>query len=1209
MSGTDANVVAGNYIGTDASGTLALGNSFSGVAVSGGAQFNVIGTDGDGVADAAERNIIAANVGEDGVLIENAGTDRNIVAGNFIGTDVTGSAALGNGFGVVISAGAFNRIGTNGDGVADAAERNVISGNAYSGVDILGTTANDNIVAGNFIGTDITGTADLGNANFGVKITGGASNNLVGTNGDGVADAAERNVISGNANAGVEIDGAASNVIAGNFLGTDVTGTIAIGNVRGVRIRGGAKDNRVGTNGDGLADAAERNLISANLSHGVEITGAGTDENVVAGNFIGTDVTGTLALSNSGVGVRISSGAQSNLIGTNGSNDLYNENERNIISANEGGGIGINGSDSNVVAGNFIGTDVTGSVAFGNGPSTTINIGIGGGAQFNRIGTDANGIADAEERNVISGHVLWSVNLQGTGTNFNVIAGNFIGTDATGTAAVANGAGVTIGVGGAGGGGPKFNRVGTNGDGINDQAERNIISGNTSEGVLLGNGGTEENLVAGNFIGTDVTGTLALGNGTGVRIRTGAANNVIGTNGDAVGDAAEGNTIAFNTLSGVAVTGATTTGNSIRGNSIHSNGGLGIDLDSDGVTANDSDDADAGPNDLQNFPVILAARPGATTHAAGALDSTPDSGFLIEFYANSVPDPSGDGEGQRYLGSTIIVTDAAGHSDFTIDLSAATSSGEWITATATDAAGNTSEFSASVAVDDTPPQVLDILDISPDPRNVGVSAVEVLFSEPIDVATLDADDLTLALNGVDQFLTGPLTFTPSIGDSNLVTIGGLEILTGANGTYTLTVDGTGITDLAGNAGFGSASDSWLMDTIAPLSQVNALPRRATSLTFDVSVTGSDPVLTGGTPSGLSAFDVYVSVDGGAYTLWATLPAGNPVSLFTAQSNHTYAFQSFARDLAGNVETKPTAVEASTYVPDLDLPLTQVDSVDAATATFSVNFSGSDSGGSKLAFIDVFVSIDGGAAQNVATVNTGGVANYSGMLTYQAIADGNSHSYRFYTVGIDGNTNVEAAPSAPADVLVSTTFAAPQTLEVVSFDVQKGALQRSYVRYLDITFNTATGLQEIVDSLTDADASNDRIQLTQFDLNGGNGTARTLTSSMIQIVGQTIQIDFGAAGIGGNPNSNVGDGYYGLTLDLDGNLTPDTNLNFYRLFGDTNGDRTVNSIDLTNINAAYGQSGPALDADINGDGLINILDRLYTFRALGRSINSALLLDD
>ncbi len=126
----------------------------------------------------------------------------------------------------------------------------------------------------------------MGNSKNGVLITNGATNNFIGTNGDGVGDVAERNVISGNAVAGIDINGAGtdSNVIAGNYIGVDVTGGNALGNgtpgqfvAPGVIIEAGAQGNRIGTNGDGLADAAERNIVSGNVARGIVITDAGTD--------------------------------------------------------------------------------------------------------------------------------------------------------------------------------------------------------------------------------------------------------------------------------------------------------------------------------------------------------------------------------------------------------------------------------------------------------------------------------------------------------------------------------------------------------------------------------------------------------------------------------------------------------------------------------------------------------------------------------------------------------------------------------------------------------------------------------------------------------------------------------------------------------------------------------------------------------------------
>ena len=150
-----------------------------------------------------------------------------------------------------------------------------------------------------------------------------------------------------------------------------------------------------------------------------------------------------------------------------------------------------------------------------------------------------------------------------------------------------------------------------------------------------------------------------------------------------------GNTIAFNTGAGISILGATTLANSLQANSIHSNGGLGIDLGGDGVTVNDAGDADVGPGNLLNMPVLTSATNGSTTRLAGTLDSPGNGPFTLEFFASGIPDASGHGEGQRYLGSTTLAADGA----FDITLPGETGSGEWITATVTDAAGNTSEFS------------------------------------------------------------------------------------------------------------------------------------------------------------------------------------------------------------------------------------------------------------------------------------------------------------------------------------------------------------------------------------------------------------------------------------------------------------------------------------------------------------------------------------
>src|SRR5262249_12871793 len=177
--GVSSNAVQGNYVGTNAGGTAAVGNTLSGVVIKTGSQNNLVGTDGDGVNDAAEGNLISGNQ-VSGVVITGPGTSQNRVAGNLIGTDRTGTRALANqGDGGSLGSEAHdNRIGTDGDGVADALERNVISGNRVHGIRI--DNADLNVVAGNSVGSNSSGTAALGNGAAGILIHNGAQGNLIG---------------------------------------------------------------------------------------------------------------------------------------------------------------------------------------------------------------------------------------------------------------------------------------------------------------------------------------------------------------------------------------------------------------------------------------------------------------------------------------------------------------------------------------------------------------------------------------------------------------------------------------------------------------------------------------------------------------------------------------------------------------------------------------------------------------------------------------------------------------------------------------------------------------------------------------------------------------------------------------------------------------------------------------------------------------------
>ena len=236
-----------------------------------------------GGTSAGAGNLFADN-GGDGVDLD--GATNTLVAGNLIGTNGEGNGALGNAkVGVVIEdASTGNTIGGTTPGAL-----NVISGNSGDGVDIEGSGTSQNLVAGNDIGTDITGLQPLSNQGNGVSLADQASENTIGGNAHEAL-----NVISANSLVGVVIsgDGTDENLVAGNLIGTDVQGSFPLGNSSGVNIIDGASDNTIG--GD---TAGAGNVISASTSSsGVLLSGSTATDNLVAGNNIGTDITGGLYL-------------------------------------------------------------------------------------------------------------------------------------------------------------------------------------------------------------------------------------------------------------------------------------------------------------------------------------------------------------------------------------------------------------------------------------------------------------------------------------------------------------------------------------------------------------------------------------------------------------------------------------------------------------------------------------------------------------------------------------------------------------------------------------------------------------------------------------------------------------------------------------------------------------------------------------------------
>ncbi len=320
---------------------------------------------------------------------------------------------------------------------SDVTVRGLDIGGFSSGaaVHITRTAATGDWIYGDFLGTDPTGTQAIPN-DYGVEIDAGATDNLVGTNGDGINDAAERNLLSGNLFAGVWINGTGTNanVVAGNLIGTDFSGTVALDNGTqpisdiqgdifggGVAISDGASDNRIGTDGQSVDDVGERNIIAGSGNDAIDIYGADTDGNVVAGNFIGTDVTGTHALGVGGDGVFIAEGPSNNWIGVNPIGGPSVGDEANVISGNGADGVQItNGSSGNTVAGNRIGTDVTDAVALGNGGS---GVEVDYGCGNNTIGGTSAGAGNVIANNTDDGVIIWAY-FSGNTIRENEIFGN-----------------------------------------------------------------------------------------------------------------------------------------------------------------------------------------------------------------------------------------------------------------------------------------------------------------------------------------------------------------------------------------------------------------------------------------------------------------------------------------------------------------------------------------------------------------------------------------------------------------------------------------------------------------------------------------------------------------------------------------------------------------------------------------------------------------
>lgn len=423
----------------------------------------------------------------------------------------------------------------------------------------------------------------FGNTGAGVYVSSTVAGQTTQNNTIGGSSAQARNIISGNT-FGIRVQPLSGAIVTeteilGNYIGTDLTGTIDCGNTsEGIGI-GSASNTRIGGATTTLG-APPGNLISGNGASGIFVTGETTEGTIINGNIIGLDASGNNVLRNAASGISVQGGADATTIGGSGAND------GNLISGNGADGISPSNTTTTGISiqGNLIGTDITGTLDRGN----LIH------------GIDLNGCPDA----LIGGNAVQP----GTGAG-------------------------------------------------------NVISGNNQGGVVV-------RAISGTRTGATIRNNLITGNGT----------------------------------SGVTVLGSTN--NRITENSIFANRNLGISHSGTVlVNANDPGDTDTGANRLQNFPVLTTAfADGGTTYISGDLNSTPGRSFLIEFFTNPDCDASGHGEGQTLIGTTTVTTNGSGDVSFSASLPVSTTRGEVVTATATDqTTGDTSEFSACQTITARPP--------------------------------------------------------------------------------------------------------------------------------------------------------------------------------------------------------------------------------------------------------------------------------------------------------------------------------------------------------------------------------------------------------------------------------------------------------------------------------------------------------------------------
>jgi trimeric autotransporter adhesin len=721
-----------NFIGTNAAGTEAVPNGY-GVVLR-----NTFSTFIGGM-DANQGNVISGNTA-DGINIQDDdsvhGSGSNRVLGNYIGLNAAGTAALGNGGnGILVDESQGTSIGEP----AWAGGKNIISGNALNGIYLKNLNDEYTTIRKNFIGTDVSGTTLLGNGLNGILVDNavqvqigyaqrGDSANIIAGNGqNGIQYLGATSIqtdISWNSffdNTGLAIELGSDGVTPNDNLDTD-TGPSTLQNYPMLTKALASPTQGINITGTLHSQPNTPYAIDFFSSPSCDPSGYGEGKNYVASGFVTTDASGNatfLVHSNFGQTpgqyiTALASKSRMSIPGY-GSHDMseFSACIQSLDAAHIGYTFTVNTTndvndgvcddahcsfrEAIIQAFISIGQDNilfnipgqgqhTISLSTESLPGLLNSVIIDGTSQPGYAGTPLIVIAGTNpaycnlkitaDFNVIRGLVMSGDCFLYVDGDDNIIQGNYFGTNAAGSAGIwVQGGGLLV---------EGYRNIigGTN------PVERNIVVASEGGFKVRGN----HNRVQGNYVGVDVTGQIVLGNNLSGIVIEGDDNLIGGTTPGA------GNIVAGGKYVGVKLPYGDGINNGILGNSIFANTLNGIDLDGHTVNSarlNDPGDVDDGPNHFQNGPLLdLAAKNGSLFSIKGTLNSTADSTFRLEFFASPACDIWGFGEGQIYLGFTNVTTGADGNVAFETELPVDVLPGYAITATATDADNNTSEFSA-----------------------------------------------------------------------------------------------------------------------------------------------------------------------------------------------------------------------------------------------------------------------------------------------------------------------------------------------------------------------------------------------------------------------------------------------------------------------------------------------------------------------------------